>query len=210
MRLFDQDLGTHLKLICLFIDSLYATTSCSPGLPLQCFFKIKEPLYHSRNIFYRFFMLQMYKKTLLSYNLQRFQYFFIVSRFILHLSKRPPPLPEGPDGKSIQMNNSHQALISRNFPLIQDIFGTSSEKMARWKCSNSFTEGIRGVSQNMQINQLENHAKSTVDATHTSKSLGKRVGAFPPRHFFRTSPKYTLNSRKIAGNQALMGIFHQS
>ena len=107
MRLFDQDLGTHLKLICLFIDSLYATTSCSPGLPLQCLFKIKEPLYHSRNIFHRFFMLQMYKKLSFIVQFAAFLVFFIVSCFILPLSKRPPPLTEGPDGKSIQMNNSH-------------------------------------------------------------------------------------------------------
>ena len=28
---------------------------------------------------------------------------------------------------------------------------------------------------------------------HTLNPTGKRIGAFPPRHFFRTSPKYILD-----------------
>ena len=52
--LFDQDCVTHLKSRCWFINSLYATTLCSPGLPLQCFLDIKEPLQHLQNISNRF------------------------------------------------------------------------------------------------------------------------------------------------------------
>ena len=93
IRLFDQDLGTHLKLVCSFMDSLHATTSCSPGSPLQCIFKIKEPLYHSRSIFLSISYVTNIKKTIFYRTIYCFSNFFIISRFILPLSKRPPPLP---------------------------------------------------------------------------------------------------------------------
>ena len=40
------------------------------------------------------------------------------------------------------MKNSNWGLLAPNFLFIYDIFGTDSEKMARWKCSNFFTDRV--------------------------------------------------------------------
>ena len=108
MRLFDQDQGTHLKLLCLFIDSLYASTSGSPGLPLQCFFQNQGAFLSFPKCFLLIFYVTDIKKIFFIEHFTAFLvFFFRISRFILPPSKRPPPLPEDPNGKSIQMNNSH-------------------------------------------------------------------------------------------------------